>query len=584
MSKPPVSLRSSIGWAQTWVLANLVLAPFLFGCVEPWSRAALEVSWFALAAGILVFQPGASKIPPAALGAFALAGIGWLQVRHPAGALTPAAGFTTVAGWATAREALLWAAYGTAAWAAARTTTGRGAMRRAVWALYIAGVAFAALGLSQAGQGNRFIYWLREVPARFQAFGPYYYKNHAGGFLAVGICLGAGLVASRAAVFGRKRSVGALANFWSGQAVLIAGVVLMMVGSYVSRSRGAFHALLGGIGTAGLAAVFLFAGRRSRKYWLTALALGVLGYMTLLINFPWLASMSEQGVVGSGLSRVEIWEDTVRMLRARPFWGYGLGGFADAFLAYQTHMAGLLVAHAHGEWLELLVTGGVPGLALFLGGVIGQLAVALYAWRRWTDPEVRWLIAGLVAACVAFALHALMELNFQAPASMAVFMAILVLPSPPLPSEGQKPGWGWTRVASFGLALAMLWGAATATRAGIGWWLSSRADSAGRRDRVALYERALEFDPGNPEYARAAAVGNLWLGEDAGSGRRAFAARALAAADAGLALTPDHAGLLEAKGTAVWWLGDRKTGEALINRAHGMRPEPEKTGRTRGRK
>jgi O-antigen ligase len=585
MNKPPVSLRPSADWAQIWVLVNLVLAVFLFGCVEPWSRAVLSVSWFALAAAVLAFRPGLIPVPPAALGAFALAGIGWLQSRYPASAGTPASGFTTVAGWATARETLLWAAYGAAAWAVARTTTGRGSLRRAVWALYLAGVAFAALGLAQTGQGNRFMYWIREVPAGFTAFGPYYYKNHAGGFLAIGICLGLGLVASRAAAFGGKRSIGALANFWSSQAVLIAAVVLMGVGSFVSRSRGAFNALLGGLGVAGLVAVFLFARPRTRKYWVTALALGALGYVTLLINFPYLVSMDEHGVVGSGLGRVEIWEDTVGMLRARPFWGYGLGGFADAFRMYQTHMIGYLVVHAHGEWLELLVTAGVPGLVLFAGGVLGQLGVAIAAWRKWTDPEVRWLIAALVAASAAFALHGFVEHNFQAPASMAVFMAILVLPCPPRSAEREKTGWG-IRAVSYGFALVLLWGAVAAARAGIGWELARRADSAERQGRVALYERALGFDRGNPEYARAVAVGNLWLGSEAGSGRTAYAARALAAADQGLALTPDHAGLLEAKGTAVWWLGDRKAGEALINRARSIRPSlpPKKPARPRGNK
>ena len=43
-------------------------------------------------------------------------------------------------------------------------------------------------------------------------------------------------------------------------------------------------------------------------------------------------------------------------------------------------------------------------------------------------------------------------------------------------------------------------------------------------------------------------------------------------AKSGLAATPDHPDLLEAAGTAVWWLGDRKEVEKLLARARDLRP------------
>jgi hypothetical protein len=51
-----------------------------------------------------------------------------------------------------------------------------------------------------------------------------------------------------------------------------------------------------------------------------------------------------------------------------------------------------------------------------------------------------------------------------------------------------------------------------------------------------------------------------------------FSSLLSAVARSGLAATPDHPDLLEAAGTAIWWLGDRKEGEKLLTRARDLRP------------
>jgi len=209
---------------------------------------------------------------------------------------------------------------------------------------------------------------------------------------------------------------------------------------------------------------------------------------------------------------------------------------------------------------------------VFAAAVLAQVGLGVAALRARTDPEVRWLIGGALADGLSFAIHAGMEHAFQAPASMAVFLAVLVLPRRPTqPSAPEKRSPAKLVFGAF-FAVAALVSAVVAARPGIGWVLARQAESVDLAQRPAKWDRALAWDPGNPEYARAGAVAYLWAGEKNPSNRFVCATRALAVANSGLAATPDHPDLLEAAGTALWWLGDRKEGEKFLARARELRP------------
>src|SRR5207253_9098747 len=64
--------------------------------------------------------------------------------------------------------------------------------------------------------------------------------------------------------------------------------------------------------------------------------------------------------------RREILGSTLRMIRQRPWTGFGLGTFATVYPEFATFDIGLTVDHAHNEWAEWTAEGGVPLLALML--------------------------------------------------------------------------------------------------------------------------------------------------------------------------------------------------------------------------
>jgi O-antigen ligase len=61
--------------------------------------------------------------------------------------------------------------------------------------------------------------------------------------------------------------------------------------------------------------------------------------------------------------RREIYGSALRMIAERPLRGHGLGAFADAYPPYAVFDAGRKVNHAHNDWLQFAVEGGVLTLA-----------------------------------------------------------------------------------------------------------------------------------------------------------------------------------------------------------------------------
>jgi len=65
--------------------------------------------------------------------------------------------------------------------------------------------------------------------------------------------------------------------------------------------------------------------------------------------------------------RREFVESSLAMLRAQPVHGFGLGTWPWAYRQYALIDTGLTVNHAHNEWLQWGVEGGLPVLLLMLG-------------------------------------------------------------------------------------------------------------------------------------------------------------------------------------------------------------------------
>jgi putative inorganic carbon (HCO3(-)) transporter len=191
---------------------------------------------------------------------------------------------------------------------------------------------------------------------------------------------------------------------WLGAAL---GAVVVVAGPLVrvARRRPAVLAPAGGLALFGLAAAL-----RAAPPWAgSALAR---------------ASTIADPAHGSGATRLHIWADTLHLVAARPWVGWGPDTFGLVYPRFQTGdwTPGFLVDKAHSDVLQVAATQGLLGVAAYAG-----VAVALAAaFRRGRSrPGAIALLAGWLAYQVPLQLD-FSWLPSAAPAWLLLAVAVAV--------------------------------------------------------------------------------------------------------------------------------------------------------------
>ena len=135
-----------------------------------------------------------------------------------------------------------------------------------------------------------------------------------------------------------------------------------------------------------------------------------------------------------GVSRNEIWKATWKMIRAHPVLGVGIGGYWAAIPAYHDASGTLTPQEAHNDYLELLASGGLVGLALG-----GWFAVIVFKRTRENlAARNRFRRAACFGAAIGIAgvaVHSLVDFGLHAVVNALVFTILIVIAT-------SKPQWG----------------------------------------------------------------------------------------------------------------------------------------------
>jgi O-antigen ligase len=107
-------------------------------------------------------------------------------------------------------------------------------------------------------------------------------------------------------------------------------------------------------------------------------------------------------------NRTEFWTVSIDLIGKYFPWGSGLGSFVEAYQIAEPAGAlnPLYVNHAHNDWIEILMTLGLPGAILLLAGLGIVAWQTLDLWRRAdeTRPEANYgKMAGVVIGMMAIA-------------------------------------------------------------------------------------------------------------------------------------------------------------------------------------
>ena len=126
-----------------------------------------------------------------------------------------------------------------------------------------------------------------------------------------------------------------------------------------------------------------------------------------------------------GGTRLELWKISVEAWRDFPWLGSGLGSFADAFRRVQPREMNFLVEQAHSDPLQLLVTGGVAGVALGTLLYGSLFAILIASWHAQKHREESAFILAGIGALLSLTLHGFVEYNMSIPAIPATLACAL---------------------------------------------------------------------------------------------------------------------------------------------------------------
>jgi len=127
-----------------------------------------------------------------------------------------------------------------------------------------------------------------------------------------------------------------------------------------------------------------------------------------------------------GVSRTQIWHSTLKMIADHPFAGVGMAGYWTAFPAYHDASGTMTPQQAHNDYLELIASGGVIGLAIF----VWFLVLVRRRTRENLRSDSSFRRAASFAAVIALtgvAVHSLVDFGLHRMLLAMTFIALIVI-------------------------------------------------------------------------------------------------------------------------------------------------------------
>ena len=428
------------------LLALLVLTAIPYGTVEPWSEALFECGVLLLAVLWLVqglfagrWLPGQMRLfyPLIVLVGFALVqSIAWWQ--------TDAAGervwyAISADPFETRRFVLKVGALVVAGILLARYTTSRRRLSTLVHVIIVIAGLAAMFGIvRQSVQHGPGFLLPRLVPGA--GYAQFSNRNHFAFLMEMAMGLVAGLMAVRS---GRRERL----------PLYLAILLALWTSLVLSNSRGGIlsmtvqlicalvllpivRAKRGQVASGEVAAAQRLAGS-----FITRAALGVVVVAVVLAGVIWIGgqplasslevsgvelNVSDQTTLHERARRRDIWRATWLMVKARPLAGAGFGGYWAEIPKFHDASGLYTPQQAHNDYLEILASGGLIGLAMLLwfGAVLIQQA-RKSLWPG--DSFYNAICLGAIIGLAGVAVHSVFDFGLHITINAFIFVALLAI-------------------------------------------------------------------------------------------------------------------------------------------------------------
>lgn len=122
--------------------------------------------------------------------------------------------------------------------------------------------------------------------------------------------------------------------------------------------------------------------------------------------------------------RVDIWRATVEIIKDHPLVGVGFGGYWTAITEYHDASGAYTPQQAHNDYLELLASGGVLGLTIFLWFVFLLLKRTRETFLH-GDTFRRAVCLGALVGLFGVAVHSLFDFGLHLTINQALCVALI---------------------------------------------------------------------------------------------------------------------------------------------------------------
>ena len=416
------------------LVSLLLLAPLAFGAVEPWARAALLV----FSVVVLVCWAVACVRDGQIV-------VAWTPLYIPGLLLLFLAacqliGKTSLDGIATRDSIVTGGGYlilfATAATVFTAATPAQWTRCAKVVTIYTLLLSLFAIVQSLSEPGK--IYWTVTPRWGGYVFGPYVNHNHYAGLMEMLTALTAAFWVSR-----QWHDVG---SWFAGGATAMGVTSVVLSGSRAGVACILLEMVL-------LLAIVLIAQRRQYRPKAAVIGFGF-ALLAALLLAAWITPPETVTRLASAVhtqnasfaDRMVMARDSLRIFRAYPLMGVGLGSFETAYPAFQTLVTDFWIDHAHNDYAELLAETGI------IGGILMVVAMGIFldlCEKRFQEPltlagnTVVWLRLGATIGCLGLMVHSVFDFNLHIPANTAwfVFLAALACAAPEFPERSEMIGF-----------------------------------------------------------------------------------------------------------------------------------------------
>lgn len=241
---------------------------------------------------------------------------------------------------------------------------------------------------------------------------------------------------------------GVVLSLWERKALAawavapVAGVasILLLTGLATSNSR---TGILLAVPAITFSLIMVYRARRMEKF--SATAFGLIGILLGLLiigqaSLVGFLRLAETDVVNDIRSTIN--ESSLKLLQSYYVAGAGFGSYVPLYETIETpaRMQANFVNHAHNDWLEVLIEGGLPIAVLLALGIVWLMAMSFRIWRYMNSSKnAPFHVAATIIVPIILA-HSAVDYPLRTPALMVLFAFLCGVMTLPVTIPSQFSG------------------------------------------------------------------------------------------------------------------------------------------------